>query len=278
MELHVSPSPPLPLPPPEGVIVLYPDGTWTEEDVCPPELVEETAPNNWRFCRDPGLRDRIPSLWVPPINGIPYHEVEEIFEDIKDALMAIDGVSTVVLGGTSIEVYTAKPGLVPEEVEGIPIITLPPFFATTLSDTLSTTVRPLKGGVGISSPHEKIGYYYSGTLTAVALAAGEPWLVLPAHLLKFPQDDPPCPIEKGKKFKKLHECPKYGGSTRTIQQPPKTKTNVGRATRWDIVPWRSRTPLTLDVAAAFADTDTDATKVYRPRLVSPNIFRLWSSV
>ena len=261
------------LPPPEGMIVLYPDGTWTEEDDCPPELVEQLAPNNWRFCRDPERQDRIPSLWMPPINGIPYHEVEEIFEDIKDALMAIDGVSDVALGDTGIHVYTDKPELVPEEVEGVPLIILAPFYGTPLSHTEDIRLRPLKAAARIGAP-AAIADDAVGTLTAVALAAGEPWLVLPAHILKFPQDKPPCPIEKGKK---LHECPKYGGSTRTIQQPPKAK-NVGRATRWDIVPWRSRTPRTLDVAAAFADTDTDATKVYRPRLVSPNIFRLWSSV
>lgn len=114
--------------PPEGVVVLYPDGTWTEEAACPPDLIEETIVANWRFCRDPERRDRIPQLWMPPVNGLPYPEVEEIHEANKDALMAIDGVSSVGLGATAIHVNTDKPELVPEAVEGVPIKTLPPLF------------------------------------------------------------------------------------------------------------------------------------------------------
>lgn len=135
--------------PPGGVIVLHPDGTWTEEDACPPELLEEMHVNNWRFCRDPERNDTIPKMWTPPINEIPYEEVGEIFAANQDALMAIDGVSGVGLSTIGIIVYTFKPELVPETVEGVPIILLEPVFGTPLSHTESVPWRPLKAAAGM---------------------------------------------------------------------------------------------------------------------------------
>ena len=114
--------------PMESTIVLYPDGAWTEEAACLPDLLEETFFNNWRFCRDPERNDRIPPLWQLPVNGIPYEEVEEIFAANQDALMAIDGVSSVGLGANGILVHTSKPELVPEEVEEVPIRILAPLI------------------------------------------------------------------------------------------------------------------------------------------------------
>lgn len=112
--------------PPAGVIVLHPDGTWAEATGCPPELFEQTFANNWRFCRDPERNDTIPSLWQLPIDGIPYAEVEQIHHRHAEALRAIDGVQSVGLGANGIVVQTSCPALVPEEVEGVPIVTAPP--------------------------------------------------------------------------------------------------------------------------------------------------------
>lgn len=244
--------------PPAGVIVLYPDGTWTEETGCPAEFVEETHVNNWRFCRDPERHDRIPRMWNPPINGIPFEEVEEIFAANKDTLMAIDGVSSIGLGVIGIYVRTFKPELVPTAVEGLPIFLLEPVFGTPLSHTESVPWRPLTAAARIGLPKAAFGQFEIGTLTAVALAAGEPWLILPAHLLRDLHGTPVCPVRNGKR---LHECPKYHGME-DVEQPLGVFPNpitVGKVTRWDIIPYRSWTPPTLDVAAAFADTDTIAT-------------------
>ena len=263
--------------PPEGVIVLYPDGSWEEAAVCPPEFVEETRTNNWRFCRGPERRTRIPRMWNPPINGIPYEEAEAIAKEHEAALMAIDGVNGAGLVLHYILVYTDQPELVPEAIEGIPVRTTPPFVFELLSHATASQLRPLKAAAGIGSPAPSLGFgvFRSGTLTAVALAAGEPWLILPAHLLDACHESPPCPIGTGP----LHTCTKYGG-TRDVDQPwngPFSEV-VGWVPRWDPIPKNSNTPTTLDVGAAFADMDTDATKVHRPRLVSPNIFVLWPSV
>ncbi len=130
--------------PPEGVIVLYPDGSWEEAAVCPPDFVEEAGPENWLFCRDPELHTRIPRMWNPPINGIPYEEVEEILEGHQDALMAIDGVTSVGLGSQYIFVNTDQPELVPAEIEGVPVRTLPPLILELLSHTTPSRLRPLK--------------------------------------------------------------------------------------------------------------------------------------
>ncbi len=115
--------------PPAGVIVLHTDGTWSEAAACPPELLEEQPPvNNWRFCRDPYRRDRIPRMWNPPINGIPYEEAEKIFETHKETLSALPGVASIGLGLQSIGISTGQPDVVPDAVEGIPIQTMPPIY------------------------------------------------------------------------------------------------------------------------------------------------------
>ena len=128
--------------PPTGVIVLYPDGTWTEETACPPELAEEQHANQWRFCRDPQGFVRVPRLWNPPVNGIPYAEVEVIYEANHDALLAIDGVTSVGRGARAFHVHTSKPALVPKAVDGVPIRLLPPIIGTPLSHTETVSGRP----------------------------------------------------------------------------------------------------------------------------------------
>ena len=128
--------------PPEGVIVLHPDGSREEAAVCPPEFDEETRVNGWRFCRDPEHYTSIPRMWNPPINGIPYEEVEEIFEDHQAALMAIDGVTGAGPSLRYILVKTDQPELVPEDIEGIPVRTLPPFVWELLSHTTTSPLRP----------------------------------------------------------------------------------------------------------------------------------------
>ena len=128
--------------PPEGVIVLYPDGSRAEASACPPEFVEETRANGWRFCRDPEHFTQIPSMWNPPINGIPYEEVEKIYEDHLAALIAIDGVTGAGPGLHYIIVYTDQPELVPADIEGIPVRTLPPLIWELLAHTTAAPLRP----------------------------------------------------------------------------------------------------------------------------------------
>ena len=230
--------------PPEGVIVLYPDGTWTEEIACPPELLEETFANNWRFCRDPERNDRIPQMWGPPINGIPYEEAEEIFAEHKAALEALPGATGAGLHLQYITVYTEQPELVPEEVGGIPVKTLPPMYGYRLSHTTSTLLRPLTAAANIGPPIS-LFEVREATLIAIALANGEPWLILPAHILDACHNPPtpaadvmPCPIGNGKR---LHERPKDSG-TRSVWQPwnagGKSKV-VGRVARRDPIPVNS---------------------------------------
>ena len=115
--------------PPDGVIVLHADGTWSEAAACPPELLEEQHVNNWRFCRDPARRDRIPRMWNPPINGMPYEEAEKIFEAHRETLWALPGWTSLGLGLQSIKISTEQPEVVPDALEGIPIQTLPPMYA-----------------------------------------------------------------------------------------------------------------------------------------------------
>lgn len=269
--------------PPEGVIVLYPDGTWAEATGCPPELFEETFANNWRFCRDPERLDRIPGMWGPPINGIPYEEAEEIFAEHEAALKALPGVISANLHLQHITVYTKQPGLVPEEVGGIPVKTLPPVYGFHLSHTTSTPLRPLKASANIGSP-KSLFEFNEGTLTAIALANGEPWLILPAHLLYDCHNPPtlaayvmPCPIGNGRR---LHECPK-DSRARSVWQPWNAGGRsevVGRVARWDPIPFNSHTPATLDVAAAFADTDTDATNGFLPVSGAIERYGSWSGL
>jgi len=114
--------------PPDGVIVLHADGTWSEAATCPPELLEEQRVNNWRFCRDPDRFDRIPRMWNPPINGMPFEEAEEIFEAHKETLGDLPGLTSLGLGLQSIKISTEQPEVVPDALEGIPIHTLPPMY------------------------------------------------------------------------------------------------------------------------------------------------------
>ena len=245
--------------PPTGVIVLYPDGTWTEETACPPELAEEQHVNQWRFCRDPQGFVRVPRLWNPPVNGIPFAEVEAIFEANYRDLLAIDGVTSVGLGTRDIGVHTSKPALVPKAIDGVPVKFLPPIIGTPLSHRETEPVRPLTSAARIGSPMAALGQFQIGTLTAVALAEGQPWLILPAHLLRRPHETPVCPVGSGRRLARCPKRPAIGAKgTRTVDQPFSV-TTVGKVTRWDIIPHRARTPPTLDVAAAFADTDTKAT-------------------
>ena len=133
--------------PPAGVIVLYADGSWRETAAahCPPELVEEQRVNGWRFCRDSQRTYRIPRLWRPPINGIPYVEAEAILEKHRATLQALPGVTAIGLGPQSIEVHTAQPAVVPAEIGGLPILTLPPEYSYRLSHTDAAPERPLPG-------------------------------------------------------------------------------------------------------------------------------------
>ena len=68
-----------------------------------------------------------------------------------------------------------------------------------------------------------------------------------------------CPVGSGRRLARCPKRPAIGAKgTRTVDQPFSV-TTVGKVARWDIIPHRARTPPTLDVAAAFADTDTEAT-------------------
>ncbi len=119
---------PPPLPPPDGVIVLYPGGEREELAECPEGFTEVTKNHGWRFCIDHMRPEPIPALWTPPTAGIPCEECQEIFKRNKDTLGQLPGVTSVGLDRGGIHVYTDEPTLVPEEVEGLPIHILPPLI------------------------------------------------------------------------------------------------------------------------------------------------------
>ena len=138
--------------PPDGVLVLHKDESWSAAPRCPPELTEEQHVNGWRFCRDPQDHVMVPRLWNPPINGIPYVEAEAILEKHRATLQALPGVTAIGLGPQSIEVHTAQPAVVPTEIGGLPILTLPPEYSYRLSHTDAAPERPLPGAVSIGVP------------------------------------------------------------------------------------------------------------------------------
>jgi len=70
----LPPDSPLPppvhyLPPPPGVIILWPDGTREQADSCPGGVEEIVRGNGWRLCLPQGYSEPIPPLWAPPIAG-----------------------------------------------------------------------------------------------------------------------------------------------------------------------------------------------------------------
>lgn len=232
------------LPPPQGVIVLHPGGKREPATTCPEGFQEHVSLGGWRFCIDPAQPEPIPPLMAPPIAGIPFEKAQEILERHQQALRQLPGVKAVGLGVDGIYIQTENPAILPAEVEGLPVKAIPPLGpAKSLSHSWNMRVRPLHGGVAVSN-------VIGGTLTAVGLSQGQPWLIFPTHLLQNCQMVSPCPPGT---TQFLAHCTHYGG-TRTIVQPPFTVPElVGFVPRWD--PLNGVTDST-DVAAAFMDNDT----------------------
>ncbi|MGE0826967.1 MAG: hypothetical protein AB7G75_07655 [Candidatus Binatia bacterium] len=68
------------LPPPPGVIILWPGGKREQADTCPDGFTETLGLNGWRLCLAPGYSEPIPPLEAPPIAGIAYEEALKILE------------------------------------------------------------------------------------------------------------------------------------------------------------------------------------------------------
>jgi hypothetical protein len=198
------PELPPPLSPPAGVVVLRPGRIKEQADTCPAGFKETVETAGWRFCVDPQHPEPIPPLWVPPVAGIPFEEVEAIFWRHREELMKIPGVSSVSLGIDGIYVDTDNPAAVPPSVEGVPIKADFPRPIKLLNHTQDTPVDP-HGGVAIRD--FRAGTIGGGTLTGVALSKGRPWLVFPAHLLEDCEYDTDPPLK----------CPPFS----TLGIPPK---------------------------------------------------------
>ncbi|MGH7964826.1 MAG: hypothetical protein ACRERD_23930 [Candidatus Binatia bacterium] len=130
------------LPPPPGVIILRDDGTREQADSCPVGFTE-VVDLTWRFCTAGGSV-AIPPLMVPPIAGISYEEALKIVDRHQEELMRLPGVQSVGLGAEGIVVGTDNPSVVPSEVEGLPVKTVPSLgSAGGLSHSQHTPIRPL---------------------------------------------------------------------------------------------------------------------------------------
>ena len=176
-----SPAAPDPqfLSPPDGVVVLKPGKVREQAAACPKGFKEVEGYGGWRFCVDPFNPEKIPPLWSPPIAGIPYEEVLEIYDRHWEALAKLPGIEGVGLRTDGIHIHTAHPEAVPKEVEGLPIIVHPATGRKIklLNHTFNSPVHPLHGGVFISQDPQE-----SGVLTGMALSQGTPL----AHLSFVP--------------------------------------------------------------------------------------------
>jgi hypothetical protein len=241
------------LPPPPGVIILRPDGKREQADACPIGFNEHVSLNSWRFCLSPGHSGPIPPLMAPPIAGIAYEEALKILERHQESLMKLPGVESVGLDaeGIRVETKTPPPGL-PAAVEGLPVRVVPPSDGPLIgaNHTSTTRVRPLHGGVAMADDFVPA---LGGTLTAVGLFQGKPWLIFPSHLLRTcyvgGPPDQLCPVGTP-----LASCSNHYGGTTQVRQPIGTVPEiVGFAQRWDVLQAGVNT---TDAALAFMDNDT----------------------
>jgi hypothetical protein len=228
------------LPPPPGVIILKPGGKREKADSCPAGY-DETSYHGWRFCYAHGNPETIPGVMMPPIAGIPREEAFKILDRHREKLRAIRGVGTVGMGANGIYIESPDPSLLPKEVEGLPLEIHPVLSGEAKNDghTVATTVRPLRGGIGISG---------RGTLAAMGYNSGL-WLIFPAHLM-----DPTLCGTSPVCTQPLNECLERYKNTNTKASQPASGANslIGQIVRW--IPDRRNTS-TYDVAAAFMDND-----------------------
>lgn len=136
-------------PPPDGVIVLRPDGTRQEAQTCPPEYHKKHR-YGWQFCLDPVQPVPIPPLWAVPIAGVPYEKAQAIFEQYKRSYESSGGVRVValtvrgltirLLPNVTVEDFTEAllPSLKrfhassPPAIDGLPIHIIPEFSGSGL--------------------------------------------------------------------------------------------------------------------------------------------------
>jgi len=243
------------LPPPPGVVILRADGTGTQADSCP-EGFREMKKFSWQLCIDPGFRDAIPALMEPPLAGLPFEQVEQIYERHQEELRKLPGVDAVGLEAEGIHVYTDKPELVPKEIEGVPVKVSPRLGpGEEVNHTVTSQVRPLHGSVALldfawiaTAPNSW------GTLTGIALSDGKPWLIFPAHLINQCQSQTvPCPVPSQGNAS-LSLCPHYG-NPKMVQPPQQNYGVAGYTQRWT-PPVSQSVGLSVDVAAAFMDNNT----------------------
>lgn len=170
--------------------MLRPDGVREQASVCPEDFREEAGENGWRFCVEPSHREVLPPLWIPPVAGIPYVEALEIMKRHQQKLLQL-GARSIGVGEAGIIVETDNPSLFPQEIEGLPIETVPPKRRKFLNHTGQSQVRPIHGSALVGP----LDFFSAGTLTGIALSEGKPWLIFPTHVAVRH-----CP-------KKLRECP-----------------------------------------------------------------------
>jgi hypothetical protein len=267
------------LPPPKGVIVLRRGGIIERRedlDECP-DGFHELRRYRWRFCQPPGNSEIIPSrLMMLPIAGIPFEEADKIYQRNKDKLGDLPGVTGIGLRREGIEVETDQPGLVPTNVEGLPVKTVPPAHRQYMDHTLGLPAirNPFRANVLVTDTNKSIDQitnqpigYEILTLGGIILSGGRPWGLTAAHGIAnacasvCQPCDPPdlCPANAKPT---LNECPHYDGPI--FAQPPtdvgdpiQSAYHIGHAARFSqqfgsiIAPYPKRT----DAAAIFLDND-----------------------
>lgn len=243
----VTEPPPPHLPPPPGVIVLRPDGPVPQPTLARcPSGTREVRQYRWRFCNSVADPQPIPtSLLIPPIAGLPYTRVTEIFK--RQDFLQLPGVQSVGLEADGIVVQTTEPALIPSTFAGLPVrIEAPQGVFRPARHTLTHSPSILRGGVAIGD------HLSDGTLGGFVVSGGEPWLVSAAH--NFPAqcgEVPPCPAGVP-----LHECPQTHArgipaklAPKRTSPPPPT---VSTLTRWT----QLSGTVQADAAAGFIDVHT----------------------
>jgi hypothetical protein len=204
--------------------------------------------------------DGAPETGPSTIAGIEMGKAEDIFERNHWWLMSIPGVTGVALtaGGIRVEIQTTEGVcLIPNEIEGLPVFTVPYVERHHLSHTIINRLPVEHAGALVIDKAEN-----GATLGAAVLSHGETWWTLPTHLLRFNNlcgNSPPpplCPFGTP-----LWQCNRYPG-VEFVYQPtapgPIPANIIGHVTTWD-PNWQyppPTKPTTTDIAAAFADNNT----------------------
>lgn len=236
-----SPLPPPPLPPPPEYIPNPPPPPQGMLPNAPPDPIKpmpKLLPGDCgptRHWGPGGCVDGAPEMGVTESAGIPWAAAMGILERHREELHRILGVMASGLSADGIVLHVLpKHGDIPASIEGLPILTRPYRQPQLGNHTRTTRVRPVHGAIGFGT--SATIPQAACTMTTVALAHGDPWLVTAAHCvgnLSCPGGPipPHCPTGTGTL---LWQCPRYIAANSLLYQPA----NPGLAN--DVIGWVQR--------------------------------------